>query len=196
MFRNALQVPAKARYIQNHKRLVHNILWRCLLFGEWTGTGCAIRMVMKIAIPIWNGRISPVFDAAKHLLVVEIDGGLEVARHDESIDGTDLARRADRVVHVGVDVLICGAISKPLEMMLASGGVDVIAHTCGPVEDVLQAFLTGQFTAQSFLMPGCCGQRRRFRRGRSGDGAMPAPGGGRQQRMRPGRGPGGCRRRP
>ena len=159
------------------------------------GTRCALPVAMKVAIPIWNGRISPVLDVARHLLVVEIDGGVEAGRREEAIDGTDLARRAERVIRAGVDVLICGAISRPLETMLVASGVEVIPHTCGPVEDVLRALLTGQFTAESFLMPGCCGQRRRFRRGRLGDGGAPPFADGQRQGVRPGRGSGGCRRR-
>lgn len=133
------------------------------------------------------------FDVAKHLLVVEIDGAAEVSRQAEDLRETSLGDRAKRIVDAGLDVLICGAISRPLEMMLAFGGVEVIPHTCGPVEEVLQAFLTGQFTAQSFLMPGCCGQGRRFRGGRMGQGVGP-PDGGRRRRGR-GRSLGGCPRR-
>jgi len=62
-----------------------------------------------------------------------------------------------------VDVLICGAISRPLEMMLVSEGMQVIPHTCGPVEDVIRAYVSGRLTDQAYLMPGCCGQRRRTR---------------------------------
>ena len=151
--------------------------------------------MMKVAIPIWNGRISPVFDVARHLLVVEIDGGVESERREEAIDGTDLVRRAEEVSRSGVDVLICGAISRPLETMLAAGGVEVIPHTCGSAEEVLRAFLAGQFTAQSFLMPGCCGRRRRFERGGLGAGVASPPAEGQRRGVRPGRGPGGCRGR-
>ena len=120
-------------------------------------------------------------DVAKRLLVIVIEGGMEADRHEEAIDTTDLVHRAHRIVHTGVDVLICGAISRPLEMMLTAQGVKVIPHTCGSVEDVLRAFQTGQFTAQSFLMPGCCGRLRRVRRGPLGDEAGPPDGGGPRQ---------------
>ena len=57
-------------------------------------------------------------------------------------------------------------------MMLVSKGMEVIPHACGPVEDVLRAYVSGQLTDEAFLMPGCCGRRRRLRarakRGRTG----------------------------
>jgi len=118
---------------------------------------------MKVAIPTWEGKISPVFDVARNLLVVNIKGGAGVSRHKEAIPEMELAQRVKRIAGLGVDVLICGAISRPLEMMLISSGVRVIRHICGPVEEVLKELLSGQMTFKAFQMPGCCGQRRRFR---------------------------------
>ena len=118
---------------------------------------------MKVAIPTWTGRVSPVFDVAKRLLVVELKGDGQVNREEAAIEEAQLLPRAKRVAQLGVDVLICGAISMPLEAMLVSAGVRVIPHTCGMVEEVLQAFASGRLTDKTFLMPGCCGRRRRFR---------------------------------
>lgn len=97
--------------------------------------------------------------------MVGIESGGEVNRQEERIDETNLARRATYVADLGVDVVICGAISWLLEASLVSAGVRVIPHTCGPVEDVLSAFLAGRLTDEAFLMPGCCGRRRRRRYG-------------------------------
>ncbi|HUU83967.1 MAG TPA: NifB/NifX family molybdenum-iron cluster-binding protein [Phycisphaerae bacterium] len=113
---------------------------------------------------MWSGRVSPVFDVAKRLVVADIEDGREARREEADIDETDLARRVERVAELGVEVLICGAISIPLETMLLSAGVRVIPHTCGSAEEVLRAFASGRFTDAAFLMPGCCGRRRRGRR--------------------------------
>jgi len=120
---------------------------------------------MRVAIPIADGRISPVFDVARRLLLVDIESEREVRRTEEVLEEPELAARARRVAELGADVLICGAISRPLEAMLLSAGVEVIPQTCGPMEDVLRAFLSGQLTEQAFVIPGCCGHRRRFRGG-------------------------------
>jgi len=131
-------------------------------------------LMMRVAIPTWSGTISPVFDVARRLLLVDIEGGKELRRREEPVDETDIASRAMHVARLGVDLLICGAISRPLEMILISEGAQVIPHTCGSVEDVLRAYVSGTFTEQAFLMPGCCGRRRRTwargRRGRRGFG--------------------------
>lgn len=88
-----------------------------------------------------------------------------VRRIEEVMEESELAARAWRVAELGVDVLVCGAIPRPLEAMLLSTGVEVILQTCGPVEDVLGALVSGQLTEQAFVIPGCCGHRRRFRGG-------------------------------
>jgi predicted Fe-Mo cluster-binding NifX family protein len=100
-------------------------------------------------------------------MLVDIDSGREVRRAEKDLEEPALAPRARRVAELGADVLICGAISRPLEAMLVSAGVEVVPQTCGQAEDVLRAFMSGQLTERAFLMPGCCGRRRRFRGGRS-----------------------------
>lgn len=123
---------------------------------------------MKIAIPQWQGRVSPVFDVAANLLIVEVVEGRETGRQAICPLAVDPLARARHVAQLQVDVLICGAVSWPLEMALSSEGVRVISHICGEVEEVLKAFVEGRLSAEEFSMPGCCGRRRRMRRGRGG----------------------------
>ncbi len=121
---------------------------------------------MKIAIPICNHRISPVFDTAKKLLVVILENGKENGRTEYDLAELDFFYRVSRLQQLDVEVLICGAISKPLKDELTTRKIKVISHVCGFMEEILQAFCTGQITQDRFAMPGCCGQRRfRFRRG-------------------------------
>ena len=122
---------------------------------------------MRIAIPICDGRISPVFDVARRLIVVDVEDRGELSRIEHTLDNTEITARARRVADLGVDVLICGAISLSLEKMLRAADVEVVGRTCGEAERVLRAFIDGKMTEQSFLMPGCSHRRRlRTRRGR------------------------------
>jgi predicted Fe-Mo cluster-binding NifX family protein len=130
---------------------------------------------MKIAIPTWQGRISPVLDVARRVLVVELEDAAERARTVEVLDETEPAARVRRLAVLGVDVLICGAISQHLESLLQAEGIRTIPQTCGDVEEVLRAFMDGRLLEPAFLMPGCRGHRRRCRhrrgRGRGPRGA-------------------------
>lgn len=142
---------------------------------------------MRIAIPQWQGRVSPVFDVAATLLVVEADGASEVKRQEFALTTTDPDKRAQQVVQLAADVLICGAISWPLELALHSAGVQVISQICGQVDEVIRSFLANTLANGAFWMPGCC-RRRRFRGGQvhrcgwpDGQTQMPA---GPRRRMR------------
>ncbi len=123
---------------------------------------------MKVAIPQWQGRVSPVFDVAGNVLVVEVDGGVEETRRDVVFDVEAPQGRAARLIETGANVLVCGAISWPLEMAVTATGVEVIPQICGDVERVLAAFIDGRLDQGAFLMPGCCGRRRRFQGGGQG----------------------------
>ena len=123
---------------------------------------------MRIAIPIWRGRISPVFDVAGLLLLVDVQEGKEIRREEITVETLNLIARVKQLTELDTNLVICGGISWPLERMLISTGIRIIPQTCGPVEEVFQAFLAGQLTEQAFLMPGCCGRRRQFRSGRGG----------------------------
>jgi len=125
---------------------------------------------MRVAIATWTGRVSPVFDAAEHLLVVDVEDGGEVGRQEVALGDAPVPVRTRRLVELGVNVLICGAISWPLEARVVAAGVQVIPQICGPTEEVLRAFVTGPWTQQAFRMPGCTGRCRRRRRFRGSGG--------------------------
>ena len=129
---------------------------------------------MRVGIPTHRDRISPLFDVARNLLLVDVDGEVTKVKRRVCITETGVGR-AERVAGLGADVLICGAITRSLETMLRSFGVQVVPNTCGSIDEVLLAYVSGQLTEQAFLMPGCRGGRRRIRgrrrqRGRRGRG--------------------------
>lgn len=121
---------------------------------------------MIVAIPVWQGRVSPVFDVAGQLLVVELSDSAEVARRQETLPDEAPERRVQRLQLLGVETLICGAVSRPLEALLAAGRIEVVPRICGEAEEVLQAFLSSGLQDDQFAMPGCCGRKHQQRRRR------------------------------
>ena len=98
--------------------------------------------------------------------IVTISNGLQHERREVFFDAEGIPERVGRLAETGVDVLICGAISWPLEMAVSAAGIEVIPQVCGDVEQVLTAWTDGRFRQEAFLMPGCCGRRRQRRAGR------------------------------
>jgi len=118
---------------------------------------------MRIAVPTWQGRVSPVFDTAQRLVVVEVQDGSETGRTEEDLGRLLPPQRAVRLKELGVDVLICGAISRPLAGVIAASGVELIPFVSGESADVLLAYLAGELVQPRFMMPGCCGRGMRRR---------------------------------
>ena len=122
---------------------------------------------MKIAIPVYNDSVSNVFDFAHRLLLMDIENGREVERCEVELKAESLPQRAGNLKNLGVDVLICGAISQALVNMVTASGIQVLPYVTGRVNDVLEAYLTGQLAKPQFSMPGCWpGARKGFGRGR------------------------------
>ncbi len=122
----------------------------------------------RIGICHHMDRVSPVFDVAENLQVFEIENGRVERREERSLISRDIYARAKEVSGCGIDTIICGAISFPLEMALQGAGVRVLAFVRGPIDDVVRAFVEGRLDDTTFFMPGCRprGGRLRGRRGR------------------------------
>ena len=122
---------------------------------------------MRLAMSIWQGRISPVFDVSRTWRIVTFDNaGAEAGREEIAVAEDCAAHRVLRLTHEGVGVLICGAISARLAQMIAAADINVIPFVAGEAQEVLEAYRKGNLPAPEFTLPGCCGRnnRRRCRR--------------------------------
>lgn len=123
---------------------------------------------MLVAVTVWNGRVSPVFDVSREALLFAVEGAAVSARRNESIESPSAALKIDKLIEFGVETLICGAISEPLHWELTARGVVVFGFVAGEIDEVVEAFIAGGLPAAALSMPGCCGRRNRFRRGGRG----------------------------
>ena len=121
---------------------------------------------MRIALTAWGDIISPVFDSAQILLIVEVDNGEIVNRSNETLMPEMSSRLAGMLNGLSVDVLICGAISQIPARIIESSGVRLLPFISGNVEEVLAAYVIGAQIVPRFSMPGC-GRRHGHQRGRS-----------------------------
>jgi len=122
----------------------------------------------KVALTVWNGRISPVFDVSQQILVLDIEGDAVITRRKETVTETDPLCRVTKLSDLKIETLICGAISRPLAWTLSAHSVRVIPFIAGDIEEVIEAFLADRLPNQKMAMPGCPGGRRRFRGRRRG----------------------------
>jgi len=122
-------------------------------------------MNSKVAIPIWNGRISPVMDTAHHLLIVEITDGRETSRTMIDIPLADISHRAKFISGLGINELICAAISSQFERLLGASGIKIKPWFQGEVDQIIAAYSGGVLHSDNFFSPG---RGRRCRRGGNG----------------------------
>ncbi|MBN1908640.1 MAG: NifB/NifX family molybdenum-iron cluster-binding protein [Pirellulales bacterium] len=144
---------------------------------------------MRIAIPSFGTRVSPRFDCAGTILVVEIADsqaaeGPSQTRREEKAVNWDAAERVERLIAWDVDVVLCGGIDCWSVEALQSAGITVYGWVAGEIEEALSAFLRGEFDLQPESPDrGWC----RCRRFAGGEGP-PGPGRGRGRRGGQGRG--------
>jgi predicted Fe-Mo cluster-binding NifX family protein len=120
---------------------------------------------MQIAIPEHQGRVAPVFDTCRHLLVYTQADESHAIVHQEDWSGVSTHGRATRLKELEVDVLLCGGISCEIEDQMHLQGIRLIAWLAGDVSEVLKAFRHGTIMNPEYAMPGTflCRKRRQTR---------------------------------
>jgi predicted Fe-Mo cluster-binding NifX family protein len=145
---------------------------RFLLLGEGQGAS-----PMKVALTVWDGRMAPVFDVSREALVLTIEDGGITSRSLEKIETPMGWLKLERLTQLGIQTLVCGAITEPLQHELSVRGVKVIAFVAGEIDEVVKSFLDNTLPTRALSMPGCCGKQNRFRGGRGCTGWRGGTGG-------------------
>ncbi len=112
---------------------------------------------MKLGICTWDNLVAPVFDVSGTILLVQISPGQQEIRKQEVISVCDDLERIRRLSCLGIEVLICGAISRLWYDILTSWAIQVICYVAGDVDQVLQALKEKKLESQEFCIPGCPG---------------------------------------
>ncbi|MDX9720295.1 MAG: NifB/NifX family molybdenum-iron cluster-binding protein [Myxococcota bacterium] len=117
---------------------------------------------MKLAMTVWQDRVSPLFDVCGKLWLCTIRGEQVVDSYMRDLE-LEPGQTMEAVLRERIDVLVCGAISAQLQRALNGHGIEVLAFVMGDREKVLAAFLAGELPNPAMSLPGC-GRHRRVRR--------------------------------
>jgi len=117
---------------------------------------------MKAAFAVWNKRIAPVFDVAREIRLVEAESGRIVRERDEKLPANSGPETGRCLIELGVDTLVCGAISRLMLSQIAAYDIRVVSFVAGDLCEIIQAWLSGDFRKEAFTMPGCRGGRGRL----------------------------------
>jgi predicted Fe-Mo cluster-binding NifX family protein len=112
--------------------------------------------MMKTAFAYWDKRIAPVFDIARQIHVVETESGRITGEAREVIANDLPAIKVLHIVDLGINTLVCGAISSQFHAMITASGIRVISFVAGDLRKIIKAWLDGNLESGKFAMPGCC----------------------------------------
>jgi predicted Fe-Mo cluster-binding NifX family protein len=118
---------------------------------------------MKTAFAIWNNRIAPVFDVARQIHIVESESGGVIRETQRLLPEETPIQKGQRLSGMGLDMLVCGAISRPMYAMITAYGIRLIPFVAGNLHEAIHAYLDGSIENDLFAMPGCSGQGLRFK---------------------------------
>ena len=110
---------------------------------------------MKVALTVWEDRISPLFDSTLMLLIVDIESRRIIGRHLEPFESNSPFSRAAKLDDLGVKVLICGGISGFFANLIEAHRIQIIPFVAGAVDEVIEAYMMGTIFSKKFRMPGC-----------------------------------------
>jgi predicted Fe-Mo cluster-binding NifX family protein len=118
---------------------------------------------MRLAVPEHQGRVAPVFDCCRRLIIV-----LQHPLEDELLQNADWSSvprlyRPALLVDLKVELLVCGGISCWMEDQIRRYGIRMIPWVAGDVWEVLTALKEGRIFEPQYAMPGrgACTRRRR-----------------------------------
>jgi predicted Fe-Mo cluster-binding NifX family protein len=113
---------------------------------------------MRIAIATYGEMISPRFDCASTLRVLEWAGNGLSDRREELLQMAEGCSHAEMLLRQNVSALLCGGIRRCDHHRLTGAGIDVNAGHCGPYLDVFREYLAGRLKSQpSWERPRGCG---------------------------------------
>jgi len=124
---------------------------------------------MKIAMAVFNTRVSPRFDRAPAFVIATVENGGVHDRQTTAAMGNGPRPRAEWLVGMGVQTVICGGIDEHSAQLLTLNGIAICAWVSGESDDALQAFAEGRLEPMMMMGPGGrCSGRWQFRRGQGG----------------------------
>jgi len=119
---------------------------------------------MRLAIPEHQGRVAPVFDCCRRMLIFVQNPDEDKLVEDQDWSVVPRLARPMRMQALMVELLICGGISCWMEDQISGQGIRIIPWVAGGVDEVLAALRQGRIYDPCFAMPGRgkCRRRARF----------------------------------
>ena len=101
---------------------------------------------MIVGIPVFGNRVSPRFDGAPALLLVDVSNGDVTPNKERSMIDARGWQSAEFLKSRRVEVLLCGGIRRCDYFSILDSGIEVYPGLMGEVDEILDTFLRGELT--------------------------------------------------
>jgi len=115
--------------------------------------------MVRIGIPIFHDRVSPVLDTCSRLLIIDFEDNVEIERREVFTANYSVAKRFELIQKAKLNVIICCGISDVFDRMLQTTDIQLICGIAGRVDQVAEAFICDKIDDPCFWMPGYKGNR-------------------------------------
>lgn len=97
-----------------------------------------------IAITIFENRISSRLDYAENILLLTVKNGKIIKKEQLIFNQVDPIRKINRLIELGVNVLICGGLTNICKEKLERSQINVIPWLSGNSTKILERYLAGK----------------------------------------------------
>ena len=101
---------------------------------------------MKVAIPLFENRVSPHFFTAPELLLVQIDGRTVYSTLKIHFENLSPSKKKAKIFALGPDTLLCGGIDGETRRWFERKGVRVMDNQMGDAMEILDRYLNTPIT--------------------------------------------------
>jgi predicted Fe-Mo cluster-binding NifX family protein len=118
-----------------------------------------------IAVPVFQNRISPLMDVSNRYIIYETEGGEIKQKIDISLNAEGEPQRVEKLKDIGVNTIICGAVSGYVAHIIGEKGMRLLPMIYGPIDEVIDRYLDNSLSSYCPKPEGCVHRKRKSRKG-------------------------------
>ncbi|MBD3320956.1 MAG: hypothetical protein GF350_07685 [Chitinivibrionales bacterium] len=96
----------------------------------------------RIALSINSDNFIDTLDFSHRLMIVDISDGTVVREEYFEFDDSLITLRARKLKDMKIEIILCGAVSDPLFIMVWHSGIEVIPGLSGNCRDIVKSYIT------------------------------------------------------
>lgn len=116
-----------------------------------------------IAVPVFQDRVSPLMDVSNRYVIYETTDGEIRQKIDINLNADAEPQRVEKLKDIGVDTIICGAISGYVAHIVGEKGMRLLPMIYGPIDEVIDSYLHNTLSTYCPGPPDCAGRKKNGR---------------------------------